>query len=240
MGAELELPHYPMGLEVAGEIVSTREGYDRWAEVYDGDGNPLLALERPEVLRMLGDVRGLRIADIACGTGRHAVPLADAGGQVTALDFSHGMLAKARAKSMASAVSFVIANCAATLPLRTGAFDRVLCALLADHVSSLDSLLSELARICSRYGFIVLTAVHPTMHLLGVRARFNDPESGAKVYPKSYDHTIPEFVMAAERAKLKFDAMSEHLVTDELARTNPRAAPAVGWPLLLTMKLLRA
>ena len=46
--------------------------------------------------------------------------------------------------------------------------------------------------------------------------------------------------MAAERAKLKFDAMSEHLITDELARTNPRAAPAVGWPLLLAMKLLRA
>ena len=46
--------------------------------------------------------------------------------------------------------------------------------------------------------------------------------------------------MAAERAKLKFDAMSEHLITDELARSKPRAAAAVGWPLLLAMKLLHA
>src|SRR5258707_20246 len=27
------------------DIVSTRDGYDRWAEIYDGEGNPLIALE---------------------------------------------------------------------------------------------------------------------------------------------------------------------------------------------------
>ena len=46
--------------------------------------------------------------------------------------------------------------------------------------------------------------------------------------------------MAAKRAKLKFDAMIEYVITDELAGTNPRAVPAVGWPLLLAMKLVRA
>jgi ubiquinone/menaquinone biosynthesis C-methylase UbiE len=106
----------------------------------------------------------------------------------------------------------VIANYAAKLPLRDGAFDRVVCALLADHVQSLDSLMREPGRICCNKGFIALTSVHPTMHLLGVRARFNDPETGRKVYPKSYDHTISEFVIAAERAGLRFDEMSEHLV----------------------------
>jgi len=35
--------------------------------------------------------------------------------------------------------------------------------------------------------------------------RFNDPESRGKVYPKSYDHTISAFVMAAEHAGLRFD-----------------------------------
>jgi ubiquinone/menaquinone biosynthesis C-methylase UbiE len=232
-----ELPPNSIGLGVPGEIVSTREGYDRWSEVYDGDGNPLIALEGPELERMLGDVCGLRVAEIACGTGRHSVRLANAGAKVTALDFSEGMLARARTKAGAERVSFVMADCAARLPLRDGTFERVVCALLADHVPYLDSLVSELARICCHDGFIVLTTVHPTMHLLGVRARFNDPKSGGKVYPKSYDHTIAEFVMAAERAGLRFHEMSEHLITDELARTNPRAAAAVGWPLLLAMKL---
>ena len=227
----------PTGFAAPGEIVATCEGYDRWSAVYDDDGNPLIALEEPEVVRLLGDVRGLHIADIATGTGRHAVWLANDGARVTALDFSRGMLAKARAKAGADRVSFVIANCGAPLPLRDRAFDRVVCALLADHVSSLDSLMSELARICRRDGFIVLTTVHPTMHLLGVRARFNDPESGAKVYPKSYDHTISAFVMGAERAGLRFAEMCERVITEELARSKPRAADAVGWPLLLAMKL---
>jgi ubiquinone/menaquinone biosynthesis C-methylase UbiE len=239
MSAERELPPYPLGVGAPGEIVSTREGYDRWAEVYDGEVNPLPSLEEPEASRLLGDVRGLRIADIATGTGRHAMRLANAGARIIALDFSRGMLAKARAKSGAARVSFVIADCAATLPLRDAAFDRVVCALMADHVSSLDSLMGELGRICSRGGFIVLTTVHPTMQLLGARPRFNDPESGAKVYPKSYVHTISAFAMAAQRAGLRFDSMTEHLITDELARSNPRAAPAVGWPLLLAMKLSR-
>jgi hypothetical protein len=34
--------------------------------------------------------------------------------------------------------------------------------------------------------------------------------------------------------------MSEHLISDELVRTNPRAAGAIGWPLLLAMKLSQA
>jgi ubiquinone/menaquinone biosynthesis C-methylase UbiE len=227
----------PVWLGVPGEIVPTREGYDRWAEVYDSDGNPLLALEEPEVERLLGDVKGLRVADIATGTGRHAIRLADAGARVIALDFSCQMLTKAREKTGAGVVSFVIADCSQTLPLRSGAFDRVVCALLADHVPSLDSLMRELARVCSRDGFIVLTTVHPTMHLVGVRARFNDPQSGAKIYPRSHDHTISAFVMATERAELKFEEMTEHPISDNLARTHPRAAEAVGWPLLLAMKL---
>lgn len=121
---------------------------------------------------MLGDVHGLRFADVAAGTGRHSVRFANVGATVTALDFSRGMLTKARTKPGADRVSFVIADCAAPLPLRDGIFERVVCALLANHVPSLDSLMNELARICSHDGFIALTTVHPTMHLLGVRARF--------------------------------------------------------------------
>src|SRR4029079_18860568 len=75
----------------------TREGYDRWAEVYDGEGNPLVEMEGPWVERLLGDVRGLAVADIGCGTGRHALRLAAAGAHVTAGGFSEGMPRRAPA-----------------------------------------------------------------------------------------------------------------------------------------------
>lgn len=50
-----------MSEEGRPRVVPTREGYDLWAPVYDTEGNPLLALEEPEVGRALGDVRGLDV-----------------------------------------------------------------------------------------------------------------------------------------------------------------------------------
>ena len=47
----------------------TQAGYDRWAAIYDHDANPLQALEGPRVRELLGDVRGLTVLDLGCGTG---------------------------------------------------------------------------------------------------------------------------------------------------------------------------
>src|SRR5258705_12105020 len=59
--------------EVASSVrVAAREGYDRWAETYDTDGNPLIALEERHIGSLVGEVDGLIVADVRCGTGRHA------------------------------------------------------------------------------------------------------------------------------------------------------------------------
>jgi malonyl-CoA O-methyltransferase len=79
-------------------LSSVRSGYDRWAAMYDHDGNPLQGLEGPVVREAVGDVRGLDVLDLGCGTGRHALWLAAGGATVTAVDFSAGMLAAARRK----------------------------------------------------------------------------------------------------------------------------------------------
>ena len=73
-----------------------REGYDRWSEVYDTDGNPLILLEEPIVRGWLGDVAGRRVVDVGCGTGQYASCLTAAGANVVALDFSEGMMARAK------------------------------------------------------------------------------------------------------------------------------------------------
>ncbi len=220
-------------------ILPTREGYDLWATIYDEEDNPLVALETVEVTRHLGDVLGLAIADIGCGTGRHALALAGAGAVVTAADFSEGMLAKAWAKPGADKVRFVLADVQAPLPLRGDAFDRVLCCLVVDHVSKLDLLFAELRRICRPDGFIVVSVMHPAMMLRGIQARFTDPTTGGEVRPASSPNRICDYVMAATRAGLVFDAISEHVVTEALAARSPRAGKYLGWPLLLMMRLRR-
>ncbi|MCX5795948.1 MAG: class I SAM-dependent methyltransferase [Elusimicrobia bacterium] len=220
-------------------VVATRRGYDLWAAVYDTDGNPLIAMEEPVVDRLLGPVRGLSVADIGCGTGRHAVRLARRGASVTGLDFSEGMLAKARAKPGAAAVRFIRHDLARPLPLPSGGFDRVVCSLVLEHIKDLGRLFRELKRVCRRDGTIVVTAMHPALWLKGQSARFFDPKSGRDIRPRSHRQTLSDYVMAAVAAGLRLSHMSEHAPDRALARRFPRAAKHLGWPLLTVMALRR-
>ncbi|MFA6004843.1 MAG: class I SAM-dependent methyltransferase, partial [Elusimicrobiota bacterium] len=213
-------------------ILPTKKGYDRWAAVYDCDGNPLIALEEPVIRKLLGPVRGLRVADIGCGTGRYAVRLARQGARVTALDFSTGMLAKARAKPGAKAVQFICHDLARKLPLKTGSFDRVICSLVLEHIADLDAFFRELGRICRPRGRIVISAMHPALWLKGQSARFYDPATGQEIRPHSHRQQLSDYVMAATRAGLHIEHLSEHAPDAALAKKLPRAAKHIGWPLL--------
>ncbi len=220
------------------EVVPTEAGYDRWAEIYDSEDNPLVLLERQHLGSMIGDVSGLGVADIGCGTGRHAVQLALAGARVMAVDFSEAMLARARAKTGAEAVTFLRHNLAKPLPLKSASFDRVLCCLVLDHIAELEKLFLELGRLCHKDGFVVVSVMHPAMSLRGVQARFTDPASGQRIGPRSHLHQMSDYVMAAVRAGLAIDHMSEHAVDARLAARCPRAEKYLDWPMLLLMRLL--
>ena len=216
----------------------TREGYDQWSRVYDGDDNPLVLLEEPQVERLLGDVGGLSIADIGCGTGRHALRWAAAGASVTAVDFSDGMLAKARAKPGADGVRFIRHDLAERLPLAGAAFDRVTCCLVLDHIHDLPHLFTEMARVCRPDGLVVISVMHPAMMLKGVRARFIDPATGRRREVAGAAHQICDYVTAAVGAGLRIDRISEHAVDDALAARSPRGRKYLGWPILLMMRLI--
>jgi ubiquinone/menaquinone biosynthesis C-methylase UbiE len=219
------------------ERLPTREGYDRWATIYDEEDNPLIALEEPLVSGLLGDARGLDVADLGCGTGRHAVPLARAGARVTALDFADEMVARARAKSGWERVRFISHDLARPLPLPDRSFDRVLSCLVLEHLADLTTFFGECRRICRPDGFVVVSAMHPAMMLLGLQARFTDPATGRRVYPRSHPNQIADCVMGVLRAGLSLEHLSEHAVDADLVARSPRAAKYLGWPMLLLMRL---
>jgi malonyl-CoA O-methyltransferase len=223
------------------QMLSTMDGYDRWAQIYDDEENPLVATEEPVVRSLLGEAGGLRVADIGCGTGRHAIALAAAGAEVTGLDFSQGMLARARAKAGLHGLDdnprFVLQDIAGPLPLADATFDLVLCCLVLDHVQDLDTLLGQLRRITRPDGRLVISVMHPAMMLRGVQARFIDPVTGGETRPASCPHEIADYVMAITRTGLRITRMSEHRVSRSLAERLPRAAKYEGWPILLVFEL---
>jgi ubiquinone/menaquinone biosynthesis C-methylase UbiE len=218
-------------------VLPTQEGYDRWAEVYDGDGNPLVALEEPHVDAALGDVRGLTVADVGCGTGRHSLRLARAGAKVTGVDFSSGMLSRAQAKAGDLPVAWVQHDVTTRLPFDDGHFDRVVCGLVLEHIPDLARFFGELRRLCRPDGLIVVSAMHPAMMLRGVQARFTDPGTGLETRPASMPYQLSDYVMGALRGGARLVGLSEHAVDAELGQRLPRAQRYVGWPMLVMLVL---
>ena len=229
-----------MSEEPAWRDVDTREGYERWAATYDDEGNPLLALEEPEVDQALGEVAGLDVLDAGTGTGRHALRLAARGAHVTAIDFSDRMLAKARAKPGADLVRFENYDITRPLPYLDASFDRVLSALVLEHVPDVAGFLRELGRVTRPDGSIVVTAMHPAMFLRGVSARFRHEETGEFLRPRSYVMRLSDYVMGALDADLHIVSLIERSPDEAFAARVPRAAKYLDWPMLFMMKLKRA
>ncbi|PYM28879.1 MAG: class I SAM-dependent methyltransferase [Candidatus Rokuibacteriota bacterium] len=219
------------------EHLPTREGYDRWAAIYDDEDNPLVLLEDAHLAPLLGDVRGLDVVDLGCGTGRRTLRLAAAGARVTAVDFSEGMVAKARAKPGWGRVRFVAHDLTRPLPFADRAFDRVLSFLVLDHLADVATFFAECRRVCRGDGFVLVSSFHPAMMLRGIQARFTDPVTGREVRPASIANQLSDYVMGAVRSGLALEHMSEHAVDDALAARSPKAAKYLGWPLLLLMRL---
>jgi malonyl-CoA O-methyltransferase len=223
---------------VIDEIASVRDGYDRWAVVYDHDANPLQALEEPLLRGAVGDVNGLSVLDLGCGTGRHSVWLASRGAAVTAVDFSEGMLAEARRKPGAESVHFVAHDLHSPLPFAGGRFDLVASGLVLEHLSDLDLFFAEAHRVTKPGGRAVVSAMHPAMFLRGTQARFTDPESGELVQPGSLPHSVSAFVMAGVRAGFRLADVREFAPNAEFAARFSRASKYVGWPMLVLFQLI--
>ena len=203
-------------------------------------GNWLLELEEPEVDRALGDVKDLEVLDVGAGTGRHAVRVAQRGARVTAVDFSEEMLARARQKTGADRVRWLVHDVALPLPFEARSFDRVLSALVLEHipVGDLASFFRDLGRVARDDGLIVVTAMHPAMFLKGVSANFRD-DSG-EVRPRSYVATLSDYVMGAIQAGLVIVSLAEHSVDEGLVARNERSRKWLGWPALFVMTFKRA
>lgn len=216
--------------------MTTREGYNRWAPAYDSYDNPLIALEGPIVVRLMGEPRGLRVADIGCGTGRHSLPLARAGNQVTGVDFSTRMLDQLSSKLGPDQLALVEHDLQAGIPLESDAFDLVLCCLVIEHIAELQRFMAELTRICRPGGAVVISDLHPEMVRRGFHARFREAPGGTKFQMSGACHWVSDYVMAAVSAGLQISEISEHMIDEQTAARSESARKWRGLPFLLVAR----
>jgi ubiquinone/menaquinone biosynthesis C-methylase UbiE len=134
------------------------EGYSRLPRSVEGlDGAP----EWPALRAMLPDLHGLKILDLGCGFGWFCRWAREQGAaQVLGIDVSEKMLARARATTQDSAITYTRANME-KLELPSGSFDLVYSSLALHYVENLDGLMVEVHRSLVPDGSLVFSVEHP-------------------------------------------------------------------------------
>jgi len=126
--------------------------------------NDLLSLGRTKAWRrvmtsIIAPKPGMKILDIAAGTGSSSRPLVDKGAEVTALDFSYGMIEQGRKHN--KNINFVQGD-ALKLPFADNAFDVTTISFGLRNTSNTDKALKEALRVTKDSGRIVVAEFsHP-------------------------------------------------------------------------------
>ncbi|KAF2727535.1 S-adenosyl-L-methionine-dependent methyltransferase [Polyplosphaeria fusca] len=121
--------------------------YDKIGKKYGSMADlPAIHPERPSVIAGLGDVKGLRCLDLACGLGRYSYLLHELGASsVTAFDISPAMVSAAEASYPSStypSISFAVADCSKTLPPGLQPSDVIFAGWFLNYASTEEELVS--------------------------------------------------------------------------------------------------
>lgn len=139
-------------------------------------------VEKPSFMSLAGDVRGLRVLDLACGDGRYTRALRGAGaGEVVGVDVSPAMIALARQADGAAGISYYCADAADLPPL--GQFDLVTAAYLLHYAGDRE----ELSAMCRN----IARALRPGCRFVALNENPACPaEPGGSYVPYGFTKTM--------------------------------------------------
>ncbi len=173
-----------------------RDAYTNWSTTYDTDRNLTRDLDQDVTQAILGHLRVARVIELGCGTGKNTALLAVIGAQVQALDFSGGMLERARAKIQAPNVTFTVADLTRPWPCADQSADLVVGNLVIEHIADLSFIFAEARRCLAPGGQCFLCELHPAKQYHGLQAHFTRDE-GQVVIP-AFVHHLSDYLGAAE------------------------------------------
>lgn len=187
--------------------MTIEEAYTDWSATYDSDRNLTRDLDQIVAREQLSGLRCESILEIGCGTGKNTPLLASIGQQVRALDFSAGMIERARTKVTAPNVTFEIADITKPWPSKGESFDLIVCNLVLEHIEHLNFIFAEASRVLVENGRFFICELHPFRQYLGTQARFQRADDTRHI--AAFTHHITDFTNAALANGLMLTEMKE-------------------------------
>lgn len=138
----------------------------------------------PNLLRILGDVKGRKILDLACGQGILAEKLRDSGAHVTGIDAGKQLIKLAEEKALgiqekgSHKVVYHVAQ-AENLPmLKDKSFDVIVCVLALQNIENLQKTVQEAKRVLGPLGRFIFVLNHPSFRNPKVTSWGHSDEDG--------------------------------------------------------------
>ena len=175
--------------------MSIQKAYNEWSETYDSDENLTRDLDQQVTREALAGLHFHSILEIGCGTGKNTAFLVQIGAHVHALDFSEGMIEKAREKVKAENVEFSVADLTQKWPCEATSYDLIVCNLVLEHIDDLSFIFSEAFRVLEPGGRFLINELHPFRQYEGKKARFEKGHGVTEI--PAFVHHASDFVNAA-------------------------------------------
>jgi SAM-dependent methyltransferase len=174
--------------------------YDTLSAHYDRFVNweARLAHELPFLTDVLAQAHAVRVLDVACGTGQHALALTDRGYQVVGTDLSAPMIERARHAAPASAhVWFEVAGFGEQAKVAGTGHDAVLClGNSLPHVLNAEDLRATLADFAATLrpsGGVLVLQNRNFERVMTAHERFMSPQGDDRqVFVRFYDFNTPQ------------------------------------------------
>lgn len=196
--------------------------YDQWSQTYDQDANRTRELAAARLRNSQLQLTGRHVVEVGCGTGYNTQWLARHAASVQALDFSPGMLSKARARVTSETVQFVEHDLTQPWPLADASADLIVVLLVLEHIENLAFFFSESARVLRPGGDLYLSELHPTRQLAGRQAQFTNQETGELVRVTAFLHNLSEYIKGGFRTGFELIDVDEWSDSDACPTDLPR------------------
>lgn len=182
------------------------------------------AASHDALVAALGVAPGMRVLDVATGTGAVALRAAERGAVVTAVDIAANLVERARRAAIQSGLSidFRVAD-AERLPLAPASFDAVASAQGVVFATDREAVARELARVCRPGGALGLTcpvAAGFASELARILASFR---------PGASDAWLGPFAWGDERETRRLFGRDFELDFSDLAAPFRVSTPQEGW-----------
>lgn len=118
---------------------------------------------KPNLLRVVGDIRDKQVLDLACGEGFFSRALHAAGARVTGVDIAPELIAIA--KKLGPADITYLAAPASRMPLPDSSFDAAVCVLALQNIKDLSGALAQVSHLLKSGGAFTIVLNHPAFRI---------------------------------------------------------------------------